>query len=243
MKKIFLFVLAAFTLSIGWAQDNETQKVKPSTPSPDFPGSIVIDYGLNYFWENSHEMRTNPWKSATFNIYYTYPVRLGESRFSFNPGIGVGNEKFGFEDDVSFLDSSNITVLKPVLDLPRFENAGSVKLTQFVTNYIDFPMEFRVHTRKNDHKRSWYLALGGKIGINFDAKTKIKYTEFGKNKTYKDIYHFNVNSFRYGAVGRLGFGPFNVWVYYSGTKLFRGNKTKDMINPSMWSFGISLATF
>jgi len=243
MKKILVLLITMSVLNTGWAQDKETGKVKTSTPSPDFPGSVVLEYGLNYFYENSYEMRTNPWKSATINAYYTYPVQIKESRFSFNPGVGVGSEKFGFESSVSFIDSANLTVMKPIAELARFDTLMTFSQTQFVANYIDIPMEFRVHTRKNDHKRSWYLAVGGKIGFNFDAKTKIKYQEFGRSKTYKDKYNWNVNSFRYGALARIGLGPINAWFYVSGSKLFRGNRSENMENPAMWSFGLSLATF
>jgi hypothetical protein len=243
MKKFFLLIVSIAILNTGWAQDEDSQKAKPSTPSPDFPGALLVEYGLNYFYENSNEMRTNPWRSSTINVYYTYPVKLGKSRFSFNPGVGVGSEKFGFEDQVSFLDSANQTVLKPIAELARFDSTMNFKRTQFVANYIDIPMEFRIHSRKSDHKRSFFLAVGGKIGFNFDAKTKIIYQEFGKTKTYKDKYNWNVNSVRYGATARIGYGPLNVWFYYSGSKLFRGNRTVNMVNPSMWSWGISLATF
>jgi len=243
MKKILLLLVFVSLFNNVWAQDNENPNVERSTPSPDFPGALVFEYGLNYLIDPTDEMRTNPWRSATFNLYYMYDAKFGDSRFAFHGGLGLGTEKFGFEDPVSFLDSVNRTWLKNIEDLARFENVTSVKRTQFIANYIDFPLELRVHSLKNDHKRSWYLALGGKVGINIGAKTKIKYTELGSIKGYKDEYHFNVNTFRYGFVARIGLGPFNAWYYYSGSKLFRGNTTPNMNNPNMWSFGLSLAAF
>ena len=241
-KNLLLLVLVSLFTNV-WAQEEGKTKTKPSTPSPDFPGEIVIEYGLNYLTNNSHEMRTNPWKSMTLNVYFVYDFRIAKSRFSFRPGIGVGSEKYGFESPVSFLDSANKTWLEPVANLARFENMTSLEKTQFITNYVDIPLEFRVHSRKDDPKRSWFLAVGGKFGFNFDAKTKIRYTELGSRKKYKDKYDFNVNSFRYGFTARIGYGPFNVWYYYSASMLFQGNKAANMDNPNMWSFGISLASF
>lgn len=243
MKKILLLLVLVSLFNNVWAQEEESPKVKKSTPSPDFPGSLVFEYGLNYLINPTHEMRTNPWRSSTLNVYYMYPIKLGDSRFSFSPGFGIGTEKYGFEDPYSFLDSASRTWLKPIAELPRFENLSGVKRTQYITNYLDFPLEFRVHSIKDDHKRSWYVALGGKIGVNIGAKTKIKYSELGSNKVYKDQYHFNVNTFRYGVIARIGLGPINVWYYYSGSKLFRGNTTPNMNNPNMWSFGLSLSAF
>ena len=243
MKKILLVFIGLTIFTTSWAQEENSQKSKPSTPSPDFPGALVIEYGLNYFYENSRAMRTNPWRSATINAYYTYPIKLGNSRFSFNPSLGFGSEKFGFEDDISFLDSAGLTVMKPISELARFDTLMNFNQSQLVANYIDIPVEFRIHSRKDDHKRSFFLAIGGKIGVNIDAKTKIKYQEFGKSKTYKDKYHWQVNSFRYGAMARIGYGPLNFWVYYSASTLFRGNKAYNVVNPAMWSWGMSIATF
>jgi len=243
MKKTLLLLILVSILSTAWAQDEANKKNIASTPSPDFPGALVFEYGLNYLINPTYEMRTNPWKSATINVYYMYPMQIGDSRFSVSPGVGIGSEKFGFEGNVTLEDSSQLTLMKNITDLARFANTTAVKSTQIVANYADFNLEFRVNSLKDDHKRSWFFALGGKIGVNIDAKTKIKYTEFGRLKTYKDKYHFNINSFRYGLIARIGYGPINLWYYYSGSSLFRGNKALNMNNPTMWSFGVSLATF
>ncbi len=242
MKKIIPLFLSLF-LSFGLLAQEKQKKEKPSTPSPDFPGTLSIDYGLNYLTNNIHAMRTNPWRSATVNVYYFYPIKLGDSFVSANPGIGFGNEKLGFEDPYSFQDSAGFVSFKPIADLPRFANLESVKRTQLIAHYVDFNLEFRLHSRKEDFDRSWFIGLGGKVGVLIDGKTKIKYNESGRQKIYKDKDHFYMNSFRYGLVARIGYGPFNAWVYYSGSDLFRGNKLVNATNPRLWSFGISLATF
>lgn len=243
MKKILMLFLLVSIITTSWAQEEEKKTTKGATPSPDFPGAIVFEYGLNYLINQDHSMRTNPWKSATFNVYFTYPVQINDSRFAVIPGIGIGTEKYGFEEKVTFYDSLGFTILENVVDLARFANISEVKQSQFVATYVDFPLEFRVNSRKDDHKRSFFFGLGGKIGVNISAKTKIKYAEYGNNKTSKDKYHYNINSFRFGGVARIGYGPISGWFYYSGSELFRGNKTVNFSNPSMWSFGISLATF
>ena len=239
---VLLFVLA---LNPALAQETPSDNPKPSTPSPDFPGSLVFEYGINSLINASYAMRTNLWQSATLNVYYMYPIKLGDSRFSFNPGIGVGSEKYGFKDPISFYEDSLKTFMDNIGNLPRFDTTtlGDITKTQLIANYVDIPLEFRVHSRKDDHERSWFLAVGGRIGVNFDAKTKIIYSENGSQKVYKDKFHYYINSFRYGAVARIGYGPLSVWGYYSGSKLFRGNKSANFANPSMWSFGLSLATF
>jgi hypothetical protein len=246
MRKLFFYILLVSVSGAALAQ-TETEnnpKAKPrSTPSPDFPGEFVIDYGLNYFIDPSPEMTTDPWRSPTWNIYYAYPVQINESRFSFNPSVGVGMETFAFSAPVTLVDSSGITVLRNITDLPQFSDADNITYSKLSTTYIDMPLEFRIHSRKNDHKRSWFIALGGKVGVLVDTKTKIKYSESGVRKVNKNKYHYNVSTWRYGALARIGYGPLTFWGYYRGSTLFRGNKTNNIENPGMFSFGISLTTF
>ena len=224
--------------------DSESSKAYRYTPSPDFPGALVLEWGINYFDNNSSIMDTDPWKSPTLNLYYMYAHRLGDSRFSVNFGAGVGNEKYTFKAPITFSDSLTTTIIQPIDTVPFFDNKTiALKKTQMVINYIDIPLEFRVHSRKNDHKRAFYLAVGGKIGFRFAGKTKIVYSEFGNQKKFKDLYHFNVNAVRYGATARIGYGPINFWGYLALNDFFTGNKTVGINNPNTFSFGLSLSTF
>ena len=251
MKQLFFIaIIMSLGTSVFAQDDSELKKDSEAstayryTPSPDFPGALVLDWGINYFDNNSSIMDTDPWKSPTLNLYYMYAFRMGESsRFSFNIGAGVGNEKYTFKAPITFTDSLSITIVDSIANVPHFQTASGYKKTQMVINYIDIPMEIRVHSRKNDHKRAFYLAIGGKIGFRFAGKTKIVYSEFGTEKKFKDLYHFNVNSIRYGATARIGYGPINFWGYMGLNDFFTGNKTAGIKNPNTFSFGLSLATF
>lgn len=250
MKQAFLVVMLLGLGSSLIAQDNPESKSESDastsyryTPSPDFPGALVFDWGINYFDGNSGTMDTKPWSSPTINVYYMYDHRLGSSRFSVNFGAGIGSEKHTFNSAVTFTDSLKITIVQPIDSIPFFATTSSVSKSQMVMNYIDIPLEFRIHSRKNDHKRSFYLALGGKIGFRMAGKTKVVYEEFGTTKKFKDLYHYHVNAVRYGASARIGYGPFNFWGYYGFNKYFTGNKTEGINNPNTFSFGVSLSTF
>lgn len=247
MKKAFLALTLIGLAISSMAQDNSTESKESTayryTPSPDFPGSLVIDYGLSYFDKNSGIMDTKAWKSPTFNMYYMYPFRMGASRFSFNIGAGIGSEKYSFQNPISLVDDNGITSVDSLNNIPFFVNLTGYKKTQIVVNYFDIPIEFRVHSRKNDHKRSWFLAVGGKIGFRMAAKTKVIYEEFDSKKKYKSLYNYNINPIRYGALARVGIGPFSFWGYYGFNQFFTDSKTSGIENPNTFSLGISLSTF
>ncbi len=250
MKYILFVVILTGLGSSVFAQENAepAKDAKESTayrytPSPDFPGALVLEYGINYFDKNSPVMDTKPWGSPTLNLYYMYDIRLGDSRFSVNIGAGVGNEKYTFEAPVTFTDSLQITIIDSIKNIPYFSNISALKKSQMVINYLDIPLEFRIHSRKNDHKRAFYLAIGGKVGFRFAGKTKVVYSELGSKKKFKDLYNFNINAIRYGATARIGYGPINFWGYMGLNNFFDGNKTAGIRNPTTFSFGLSLSTF
>ena len=246
MRKIFFYILITTISGVALAQTETEDKVQAeprSTPSPDFPGEFIIDYGINYFTDAAPAMETKVWRSPTVNVYYGYPMNFGESRFSFNPGLGLGLESFAFSAPVTLVDSFGITILEPITDLPQYENATDITYSKMSTTYLDLPLEFRVHSRRNDPKRSWFLSIGGKIGVLINSKAKVKYAENGVVKVNKNKYNYQVNGYRYGAVARIGYGPVSFWGYYRGNLFFKGNKTSGFPNPGMFSFGISLSTF
>jgi len=244
MKQAFLVViLMGFSISLMAQEDSIVSASNRDTPSPDFSGAIVVDYGVNFFDQHSEIMNNEMFKSPTINVYYMYPFKIKSTRFSFNVGGGIGTEKYTFTSPVTFVDSVNVTLVDTIANLSYFENIGAVNKSQMVTNYFDIPFEFRVHSRKNDHKRSFYLALGAKVGFRFANKTKVVYSEFEQDKTFKSLYHYNVNAVRYGASARLGIGPFTIWGYYGLNKYFAVNKISGFNNPNTYSFGISLAAF
>ena len=172
-----------------------------------------------------------------------FPFRMGASRFSFNVGGGIGSDKYTFNSPVTLVDISGITGVDSLINISYFDNISGYKKTQLVSNYFDIPLEFRVHSRKNDHKRSWFLAVGGKVGFRMASKTKVVYQEFGSKKKYKDLYNYNLSPVRFGAIARLGVGPFSFWGYYSFNSFFTNDKITGIDNPTTFTLGMSLSTF
>jgi len=109
------------------AKDSKESTAYRHTPSPDFPGALVLEYGINYFDKNSPVMDTKPWGSPTLNLYYMYNARLGDSRFSVNIGVGVGSEKYTFNAPITFTDSLQITVIDSIKNIPYFSNISALK--------------------------------------------------------------------------------------------------------------------
>ncbi len=100
-----------------------------------------------------------------------------------------------------------------------------------------------IPSRKYDPRSSVKITIGAKVGFLFGSKTKVKYTENGETKKTKQKEKFELSPIRYGVYGKLGYGGFSAFYYYSISELFI--KDKGPMGTTMYpmTFGLSLALF
>src|SRR6185295_11188979 len=96
-RSLFFFIL--FSVSTGLLAQEKTKKVY----RPDIPGTFLIDFGFNNGLGKPQYFTQGFWGSRTLNFYYHYPVRLGETKFTFNPGAGFSFERFKFSNNYTLM--------------------------------------------------------------------------------------------------------------------------------------------
>ena len=226
---------------------NRTAKlVQEKAGRPDIPGDLMIEFGFNWVQEHAEGIGFNTMGSRSFNAYYLYDMNIGESAFSFHPGIGIGTEKYAFAQDITLgygLDSLGSRELQFVELDSIYGSGATYKKSQINPNYIDIPIEIRWRSKKYDSKSSIKITLGGKVGYLFDSKTKIKYSKDGETKKTKQKEDWQLNSIRYGVYGKVGIGGFSMYCYYSLSDLFKTDKGPMATTMYPLTFGLSLALF
>lgn len=252
MKKLTLSIFTFFLVFSAMASGGKGQEALKQSPtngttaqttsqntpaSPNFPGSLVFDLGFNFLNDAPDDMKLNFFGSKIFNLYYMYEIRLGNSPFSFNPGFGVGLEKYRFDRDVTLATTDEGTSMVPLSE------DWDIKKSKLAANYIDIPIELRFHANKNNFRKSFKVGIGAKAGILFDSHSKIRYKEDGDVKIIKGKEQFNLNRFRYGVQGRIGIGSFSVFYYQELSTLFKDNKGPEGTDASPFKVGISLYAF
>ncbi|MCL6261362.1 PorT family protein [Aquiflexum sp. TKW24L] len=214
---------------------------------PNIKGDLFLELGFNTLNNKPSELNTEFFKSRTFNIYYQYPINIGEkSGFTFNPGIGIASDKFAFEGGKNLFNNPEIgpnsSKLLPVTEV--YGNNINVGVNNVGINFLEVPLEFRYHFNKNNYDKSVRFAFGGKVGYLFQAQTKISYTNpAGLERKIKDRQDFGFNQFRYGVHARLGFPGFNLWGYYGLNEVFQKNKGPFNTQATQFNFGVSVALF
>ncbi len=223
--------------------DKELLELKKTKAQPDVPGVLVIDLATTILLNSPTGMEINPWGSWSVNIYYLYEFPIGNSNFSMNMGVGLGLEKYKFKEDntLGTIEEDIETIVVPLIDvLPQ---AQKFRKSAFAANYFDIPIEFRYYANKNNRRKTFKVAAGGKIGFRFDTHTKIKYDEYNQTKIFKDKQQFNTQNPRFGLYGRIGFASVSFYYYYSLSEFFDNKKGPDQTQANTMLIGISISGF
>lgn len=245
MYKILLMLLCLTSSQVLFAQDETVEPATTATTAKteekedlvEFKKNInkakdrlVLDFTYDMLLNLPDSIKMKGF-SRGFNIYFTYDIVFGKSRFSIAPGIGIGTNNY-FHKYAITSDSLGT----------YFDKIGDnidVKKTKLALTYVDIPVELRFRSVPNKKGTSWKLAAGFKAGLMIQNKWKYKGEDLSNNgqdvkfKTY-DIE--NVNKFRYGVMLRGGYGIWNAFAYYSLSDIF--NDKGPRMTPL--SFGISI---
>ncbi len=233
------------------------QTEAPPRGRPDIPGTFMVEFGFNRLTRPPQELRYGFWGSRTLNIYYQYDRRIGETRFSVHPGLGVGLERF---KPISFIQTypdtslriSGATLIRQANGNTAWINSGqilfndstrSASKSMLIINYIDLPVELRFTANPNDPAKSFKAAIGGRVGILLNAHTKLKYKEEGEVKKLKNRQDFNLSELRYSAFARIGVGNVYLSLYYNLNNLFKENRGPATTPTSVYTITLSLASF
>jgi hypothetical protein len=236
MKKPGILLLLIILGGAALAQD--TPEVKQKKGRPNIPGTFQVDLGFNFPSEKGG-FNTSFLGSSTVNVYYFYDKRIGKSKFSIHPGIGLGLERYKFNNDKTLAYNEGLDTVSM-----QFSPYPNLRKTKLITNYVDIPLEVRFSTRPDDPNRSFKISLGFKVGVLYDSFTKQKYSQDGETKKVKDKQNFNLYPIRYGPYIRIGGGNISVYAYYSLSPIFRPNiGPGGRENINNFTVGVSLAAF
>ena len=245
MKFPIVFIMAFSLVTLVYGQESSTAPdvqgpsgVTAPGAEPDLPGTLTIDFGFNFLQNAPDNLNLKFWPSKGVGIYYLYDMPIGESKFSFHPGLGVGFESYAFSQNVSLTYAPGDDSVSIVdLDADVYETVDKSKL---VTHYVDVPLEFRFYSKEN--YRGFMVGLGAKVGYLFSSYTKVKYQNEGEGFTQKQKQDpdFNLNRLRYGVSARLGFRGFNLHGQYMLSDLFKSGGGPEVNN---YKVGLSIALF
>lgn len=135
IRPVCLLLLAAFLCSNTMAQESSDTPQPSRRSLPDLPGSFVLEFGFHRALDAPDTFDIGFWGSRTVNVYYQLDKRIGNSKFSVHPGIGLSLERFKLTNNYTLTSTVSETQLIPASDL-----YPGVKKSMLITNYIDVPV-------------------------------------------------------------------------------------------------------
>lgn len=228
MKKLFMLLFCA---GIGWAAFSQPDETAATENEETSDGDKIIGGGsrdrlvaeINWNWllDAPEELNLRP-QSRGFNIYGYYDIKLGGDKVGFAPGLGVATANYYHEAIFSIGDST--TGIVPIPDSLEFKK-NKLSLT-----YLELPVELRFRTKLNAKGNRFKFAAGFKAGYLIGSHTKYRGDDYGVFNDGQDEIKLkrhgieNLSKFRYGVTARIGYGVFNLHVYYGLSNLFEADK-------------------
>src|SRR5579871_3661616 len=93
---MFTRSLVAVVVTLSLSLSLQAQEKQKKVYRPDIPGFFMVDFGFNGAFNKPSNFVKGGWGSRTLNISYHYPVRIYNTKFSYNPGVGFAFERFKF---------------------------------------------------------------------------------------------------------------------------------------------------
>ena len=263
MKRLLTTLLLAAAPTAIFAQEDTTTQQKPDTTQqkpnttkensklplirPSNYASLIIDWGFNLLMDRPDNLDTNFLGSRGLNVHIYYNIRLGNSNFVISPGTGLGLEGYQFKKQegkyytLARNEKSRNTEIKNTEEL--LPKDVEVLQSRLNINYWDAMLEARFNLNRKYPKESFFIAIGGKLGMLFRAVTNVKYKEDDQNKRRKAVESFNLNRMRYGAYARIGWSRFGIFYTHTFSPLFNADKGPEDIDTYPYSIGLSLDLF
>ncbi len=223
MKALRLLVIGfmAFT-NATFAQSTTTSE----KPASDF---LMIQLGIDG-WAGKPDSIHTTGVGKGLNVYLCKNYPLKNSKLSFAAGIGIGSSSIYLDNqEVRFSDTSFVKFAGET------KNYSKYKLT---TAYFEAPLELRYFDNNVNKNKGFKAAIGLRIGTLLQAHTKGVYSSSGSKTADKVVSKRFLDTWRFAATARVGYGNFSLFVAYNLNTLFKAGSGPD-ITP--YSVGLCIS--
>jgi hypothetical protein len=215
-------------------------KVKMSETNDDLMISLTMDNLIA--GGNGDSAYTSNIFNPNLGLHFLYDMPIGKTGFSFAPGIGLSFSKVNLDNTILMQDSSGTRFVKSRLH-PDFKDGQlTYEGSSFYTSWLDIPVELRFRSKPINGRSSIKVAFGFKAGLRLGSNSKVSYIDNSQQKELTEIQKpfSDLNSFRYGATFRVGYGALNLIGYYGMNQLIKDSRNPANQDLRQYSIGIAI---
>lgn len=225
MKKNLLILIFMPFLAQASTGIDSTDSTVPGMPVND---GLFFNLTLENLREVSPDIDIKTFRSRGFEIGYIYPLQLPDETL----GLGIGLQ-LSFQNIHSNLFSWELDSAGNASDF--LADNEKYKKNKLGNTYLEVPFELRFKTRPGLDEQSFKISAGFKTGYLLSSYTKFK-DEESKYRFVVD----NIEDFRYGLTGRIGYGRLCLYGFYGLNDVF---KKDEGIPVQPYSIGVTYFFF
>ena len=251
MKKFLIIIALIFTGVCNLTAQDSLALQTDSAKNGNSMSLIELFSIYTDIWQNVDLPMSVSYYCPGIDIYSIISLPLGNSKINFNYGLGFSMHNLRsdampvaevkYDSTISQFVETEKTIFQRI---PEKVNNKEINydINKLTLAYIDIPLELCYKT-KNKKGKVFKFAAGFKAGYLLSSHTKYKgndITGTDKDVKYKTYRIKNIEPLKYGATARLGYGKFDIFGYYSFSKLFKKDKGPEMYPVSV---GICITPF
>ncbi len=165
--------------------------------------------------------------SFNFNFHVIrHRLPIIKNHVGFEYGLTLSWQQYRFANDFRILED---TIPFTVVD-----DGTEYRKNKLKTTFLEVPLMLTISPGK---RKFFYISGGVYGGVLLGARQKLKTDDGDKFRIRDD---FNLNSFRSGIIGRIGFGPFALYGQLALTDLFKDGQGPEL---TPFNIGISILDF
>lgn len=211
------------------------KKVKTNYFGMDLGFNALLDNGSMTMSTLNKNLELNNRKSINFSLnLFTTRVNIVKEYVQFSYGIGLDYNNYRFSKNISFTPDKDTVTLFFQTDANG--NQIKYKKNKLLAKYVTLPLMLQFNSKSNKKNNGFRVAGGVELGYLINGRTKQVYGD-KKEKVADD---FNLNDFRYGFVGRIGYGDLALFAKYYPNSVFAKNEGPDLNTVCV---GIALTGF
>lgn len=217
-------------------------------PDKMFPADRFIVTPFIDVWQDVPEGMELKTLQRGVNISALQDMPLGRTNFSVAAGLGFTSHNLYSDHRYLYNPANDRFDFHPIASDQSYDN------NKISLNYLNVPVQFRYRSRDLPNTLRFYAGMQAGLLINAHTKYTGKgyfnmlHSEDSSNgvgaseRTGKIKEHKleNINNFSIGLTATIGYGMFNIFVYYPLTDVFEDNNAADMRPVSI---GVSLILF